>query len=102
MRSIARVLPVPTDIHKRLSAIRVRSPQIFSDASNQDIRSEVVCVARQEKLLDQADAVGARVWQFTTYLLDSMGEEVPEKHFFIARDEQELDALVAAMEVMIV
>jgi len=23
-----------------------------------------------------------------------------EKHFFIARDEQELDALVAAMEVM--
>lgn len=99
MRSIARVLPVPTDIHKRLAAMR--SPQIFSDASNQDIRSEAVCVARQEKLLDQADAVGARVWQFTTYLLDSMGEEVPEKHFFIARDEQELDALVAAMEVMI-
>jgi hypothetical protein len=111
---MARILPVPVDIWNRLHNVWMRNGNLpyrggclFDDANNEDTTSEALLVGRQQKALAEAEA--SDLWDFVVsqdpgrMYLPSLRKQIrshQEHHFFIAKDEAELDAKVSLLETM--
>lgn len=94
---MARVLAVPSDVWDQLHDMLSRGIWFYSDADNASTRSEAILVGRRERALEQAEKVGADVWEFAT----GKGSK-GSRYFFIAKDEAELRARIAVAQVMAV
>jgi len=103
---MARVFPVPIALWSRLFTLWVQQNNgwrgtqatLFADENNEDTNSEAILIGRREKVLAEAEKIGVDVWDFV--VAGNRKNWPMIHHYFIAKDERELETKVAMLEVM--